>query len=199
MSPRWLIRDLRLADWVTLANAGCGTGAIFSSMSYLRTAGVRHVHLACVLVLAAVVFDILDGRIARWRQDSSLLGRQLDSLSDVISFGVAPAMLAYACGMQSLCDRIVLALFVACGVARLARFNATAGEVDAPVTYYEGTPIPASSVLVVMLAFAASRGAVREGLWLGEVSLVGVGLHPLVLLFALSGALMISRLRIRKL
>jgi CDP-diacylglycerol---serine O-phosphatidyltransferase len=201
-SRRSLIREFRLADWLTLANAVCGIGALFAFMSYLRTGGVRHIYLGCVLILAALAFDILDGRIARWRKGSSLLGRELDSLADVISFGVAPAMLAYACGMQGALDRVVLTYFVACGVARLARFNATADALSGSgdrVEYFEGTPIPTSVVLVVVMVIAASRGAVREALWLGELSVGGLALHPLVLLFALSGSLMISRLRIPKL
>lgn len=201
LSRRSLIRQLRLADWFTLANAVCGTAAAFSFMSYLGTRNVRDIHLGCVLIIAALAFDILDGRVARWHQRSSLLGRELDSLSDVISFGVAPAMLAYACGMQGALDRIVLTLFVACGVARLARFNATADELSGSgdrVKYFEGTPIPTSVVLVVVLAIAASRGAVHDALWWGEVTIGGLALHPLTLLFALSGSLMISRIRIPK-
>ena len=121
-----MIREFHLADWFTLGNAVCGVGALFSSMTYLETGDVRHVYFACALVLAALVFDVLDGRIARWRQKSSAMGRELDSLADVISFGVAPAIIAYGCGMQGLYDRIVLAYFVACGVSRLARYNVTA-------------------------------------------------------------------------
>lgn len=196
-----MIREFHLADWFTLGNAVCGVGALFSSMTYLETSDRRHVYFACALVLAALVFDVLDGRIARWRQKSSAMGRELDSLADVISFGVAPAIIAYACGMQGLYDRVVLAFFVACGVSRLARFNITAetlsGE-DGKVKYFEGTPIPTSIVLVGLLALAASMGAVRGQLWLGKVMIGGFTLHPLVLLFALSGSLMISRIRIPK-
>src|SRR5690606_39183887 len=121
-----MIREFHLADWFTLANAVCGTGALFSIMTYLELHEVRHVYYACGLVLAALVFDVLDGRIARWRQKTSLLGRELDSLADSISFGVAPAVIGYGCGMQGLYDRIVLVFFVACGVSRLARYNVTA-------------------------------------------------------------------------
>ncbi|ADU97881.1 CDP-diacylglycerol--serine O-phosphatidyltransferase [Alicycliphilus denitrificans] len=198
-----MIREFHLADWFTLGNAVCGVGALFSSMTYLETADLRHVYFACALVLAALVFDVLDGRIARWRQKSSAMGRELDSLADVISFGVAPAIIAYACGMQGLYDRIVLAFFVACGVSRLARFNITAETLaegpSGKVRYFEGTPIPTSIVLVGLLALAASTGAVREHLWLGKMMIGGFTLHPLVLLFALSGSLMISRIRIPKL
>ena len=196
-----MIREFHLADWFTLANAVCGTGALFSAMSYLATDNVKHVYYACGLVLAALVFDVLDGRIARWRQNSSEMGRELDSLADVISFGVAPAIIAYGCGMNGLFDRIILAGFVACGVSRLARYNVTAealsGE-SGKVTHFEGTPIPSSILLVGVLALAAWQSALREHLWFGEASLAGFKLHPLVLLFAVSGSLMISRIRIPK-
>ena len=199
--PFSMIREFQLADWFTLANAVCGVGAVFSTMTYLETSDVRHVYFACGLVFAALIFDILDGNIARWRQKSSTMGRELDSLSDVISFGVAPAVIAYGCGMQGLYDRIVLAFFVACGVSRLARFNVTAdalSEGTGKVKYFEGTPIPTSIVLVLLMALAAWFGAVRENLWFGAVDLAGYTLHPLVLLFALSGSLMISRIRVPK-
>ncbi len=196
-----MIREFQLADWFTLANAVCGTGAVFSMLSYLQSSDTDHVYFACILVFAAFVFDVLDGRIARWRQQSSGLGRELDSLSDVISFGVAPAVIAYGCGMQGLYDRVVLTYFVACGVSRLARFNVTAEALSegGKVKYFEGTPIPTSLVLVVLMLAAASQGALRDSLWLGQLSLAGFTLHPLVLLFALSGSLMISRIRIPKL
>ena len=152
--PFAMIREFQLADWFTLANAVCGTGALFSMLTYLQTSDVRHVYFSCGLVFAALVFDVLDGRIARWRQKNSLMGRELDSLSDVISFGVAPAVIAYGCGMQGLYDRIVLTFFVACGVSRLARYNVTADELSeggSKVKYFEGTPIPTSVLLVLLL------------------------------------------------
>lgn len=199
--PFSMIREFHLADWFTLGNAVCGVGALFSVITYLERHDIRHVYFACGLVLAALVFDVLDGRIARWRQNTSSMGRELDSLADIISFGVAPAIIAYGCGMQGLYDRIVLAYFVACGVSRLARYNITAealSEGTDKVKYFEGTPIPTSIVLVLLLAVAAWSGAVRENLWFGEVALAGFTLHPMVLLFAISGSLMISRLRIPK-
>jgi CDP-diacylglycerol--serine O-phosphatidyltransferase len=197
-----MIREFHLADWFTLANAACGAGSLFSIMSYLQEKDVRHIYFACTLVLAALIFDILDGRIARWRQKSSLMGQELDSLADVISFGVAPAVIGYGCGLQGLYDRIILVYFVACGVSRLARYNVTAAtlsEGTGKVKYFEGTPIPTSILLVGLFALAAWCGAVRENLWLDEIKLVGFTLHPLALLFAVSGSLMISRFRIPKL
>jgi CDP-diacylglycerol--serine O-phosphatidyltransferase len=200
--PFSMIREFHLADWFTLGNACCGVGALFSVMTYLQTGVVWHLILACGLIPAALVFDVLDGRIARWRQRSSAMGRELDSLADVISFGVAPAAIAYAAGMQGLYDRIILVFFVACGVSRLARYNVTAeklSEGSDKVKYFEGTPIPTSMFLVLLLAFAAWQGAIGPALWFGAVQIAGYTLHPLVLLFAVSGSLMISRIHIPKL
>jgi CDP-diacylglycerol--serine O-phosphatidyltransferase len=197
-----MIREFHLADWFTLGNAVAGVSALFSMMSYLQYGELWHVYLACFLVVVALVFDVLDGRIARWRQKSSAMGRELDSLADVISFGVLPAAIAYGCGMQGSLDRVVLVSFVACGVSRLARYNVTAEAISArgeKVKYFEGTPIPTTLLLVAMLAIAASQGAIGDGLWLGVVTLATLELHPLVLTFAISGALMISRVRIPKL
>ena len=199
--PFSMIREFHLADWFTLANAVCGAGALFSIMTYLEVKDAPHVYIACGLVFAALIFDVLDGRIARWRQQASPMGQELDSLADVISFGVAPAIIAYGCGMQGLYDRIVLVYFIACGVSRLARYNVTAeamSEGTGKVKYFEGTPIPTSLLLVVLMALAAWFGALGHDLWLGEVTLLGFKLHPLVLVFALSGSLMISRFRIPK-
>lgn len=124
------------------------------------------------------------------------MGRELDSLADVISFGVAPAAIAYGAGMQGLWDRIVLLYFVACGVSRLARYNITADALSQDsdkVKYFEGTPIPTSLLLVVVIAFAAWISAIGERLWFGVVHIGPWQFHPLVTMFAVSGSLMISR------
>ncbi len=197
-----MLREFHLADWFTLANAFCGTGAVFAAMRFLQDGERSYLLFGMALIPLAFIFDALDGCIARWRKSSSTLGRELDSLSDIISFGVAPAALAYACGMQGGWDWLVLSYFVCCGVSRLARYNVTAealaGEGD-KVPYFEGTPIPTSLALVVVLAVAASMGAIGQDLWLGQWQLGPWQLHPMVLLFALSGSLMISKtLRIPK-
>src|SRR5688572_14100714 len=121
-----MVRDLRLADWMTLANGAAGTGAIFAFIDLAVTG--RHGALwagACLLVVA-LIFDVLDGAVARLLKETSAVGRELDSLADVISFGVAPAVLGYAIGLRDPLDLAILTVFVICGVSRLARFNVTA-------------------------------------------------------------------------
>jgi len=197
-----MIRGFHLADVFTLGNAACGVGAVFFAMAFMRSQSLAHFYWAAALAPAAFIFDVLDGRIARWRQTNSALGRELDSLADVISFGVLPAALAFAAGLDGGWDCAVLIYFVGCGVSRLARYNVTAEALSAgadKVKYFEGTPIPTSVVLVGVLAYAASKGALGANVWGGAWTLGPWQLHPLVLLFALSGTLMISKtLRIPK-
>jgi len=191
-----MIRDFHLADWFTLGNASCGVGALFAVMHYVQQQNMQTLLLACGLILLAFVFDVFDGRVARWRQQTSLLGRELDSLADVISFGVAPAIIAYGIGMDGLWDHVILIYFVACGVSRLARYNISAETLSQggdKVRYFEGTPIPSSLLLVIVIALAAWNGAVGDQLWFGVIHIGPWQLHPLVLMFAASGSLMISR------
>ncbi len=191
-----MLREFHLADWFTLANAFCGTGAIFASMRFLQEGIVRDLIIGMALIPLAFVFDAFDGKIARWRKVASTLGRELDSLSDVISFGVAPAALGYACGLQGGWDWFVLSYFVCCGVSRLARYNVTAEQLsgdEGKVRYFEGTPIPTSVVIVGLLFAAAYTGNIGADLWFGMVKLGPWQLHPLVLVYALSGSLMISK------
>ena len=87
-------------------------------------------------------------------------------------------------------------------MSRLARYNVTAEALSDggdKVKYFEGTPIPTSLALVMLMFAAAWQGALGESLWFGEVVLAGFKLHPMVLLFAVSGSLMVSRIRIPKL
>ncbi|MEO7337558.1 MAG: CDP-alcohol phosphatidyltransferase family protein [Caldimonas sp.] len=198
-----MIRGFHLADAFTLGNAACGIGTVFVAMLFLTSHSTLHYLLATALGPAALVFDVLDGRIARWRQTHSALGRELDSLADIVSFGVAPAALAFAAGMSGGWDAIVLAYFVCCGVSRLARYNVTAESMagdSGKVAYFEGTPIPTSVVLTALLAFAAWQGRIGDSLYWGSLTLGPWRLHPLVLLFGVSGTLMVSKtLRIPKL
>ena len=197
-----MIRGFHLADFLTLANAACGVAAVFCAIVYFAERSLGYFYAAAALAPAAFIFDTLDGRVARWRQQHSALGRELDSLADVISFGVAPATLAFAAGMRGGWDWIALIYFVCCGVSRLARYNVTAealSEGGDKVKYFEGTPIPTSVLLVAILALAAWQGRLGDALWGGVWNVGPWQLHPLVLLFVLSGSLMISKtLRIPK-
>jgi CDP-diacylglycerol--serine O-phosphatidyltransferase len=197
-----MIRGFHLADFLTLANAACGLLAVFAAMGYVETRQLGRLLTATALVPLALVFDVLDGRVARWRLKHSAMGRELDSLADIISFGVAPAVIARAAGLTGLWDVVILVYFVACGVSRLARFNVTAEQLAATagkVTHFEGTPIPSSVVLVGVVALTAWTDRLGDALPLGSVQLGPGTLHPLALLWALSGSLMISKtLRIPK-
>ena len=191
-----MIRDFHLADFFTLGNGACGTAAIFFAMSHIAEDSIGKVYAAAAFIVLALVFDVLDGRIARWRHKASAMGRELDSLADVISFGVAPACLAYSLGFRGLWDALVLLYFVVCGISRLARYNITAESMSqetGKVTYFEGTPIPSSVLLVFVLAGLTWAGRIGDAIPGGRVELLSYELRPLVLLFALSGSLMISK------
>ena len=198
-----MIRGFHLADVFTLANAACGVIAVGLAMRAFAAQERSGLLLAAAAFTpAALIFDVLDGRIARWRQTTSPLGRELDSLADVISFGVAPAALAFAAGMAGFWDAAILVYFVCCGVSRLARYNVTAEALaggGGKVSHFEGTPIPTSAGLTALLAWAAWELRLGPQLPGGVWTVLGADLHPFTLLFALSGTLMVSKtLRIPK-
>lgn len=188
-----MLRSYTTADFFTLANASCGTLAILLCLGYIAEGAPSRIWLAVLLLCLAFVFDVLDGYWARKSRRKSLLGADLDSLSDIVSFGVAPAVLGYALGLRGGWDLAILTYFVACGISRLARFNVTAEELSAgtgKVKYFEGTPIPTSIVIVLLLAAAFHHGA---------VPLTPAPFHLLSLLYGASGSAMISAtLRIPK-
>src|SRR5436190_7031625 len=169
-----MIREFHVADFFTLGNAACGVAGIFCAMTYMATRSLEAFYMAAALAPAAFAFDVFDGRVARWRQQHSALGRELDSLADVISFGVAPATLAFAAGATGGWDAVILIYFVCCGVSRLARYNVTAeqpSEGGAKVKYFEGTPIPTSVLLTGILAICAWKGRIGDEIWGGAWAL----------------------------
>jgi len=209
-----MIRNLQLADLFTLGNGFAGTGAVLALLQSARARGpgvddgVDYIFfwVAVALMPLALIMDILDGRIARMRAKVSPLGQELDSLADLISFGVAPAAMAFVVGMDGGWDAPALMFFVVCGLGRLARYNVTATEVartggpSAKVTHFEGFPIPSSLFLVAGMAALRLAGHTGSTLPLGALQLGPCQLHPLVAVFALHGCAMISRtLRIPKL
>src|SRR5204862_2562186 len=121
-----MIRSFHLADLFTIANGICGVTAIFQSMKFLGTQDSRHLYLGALLVPLALIFDVLDGRIARWRHAASPMGRELDSLADVVSFGVAPAAIAFAAGVCTPLDQALLLVLAGGGVSGLASYSVSA-------------------------------------------------------------------------
>ena len=191
-----MLRDYQLADLITLANGAAGTASVFATMSYLTAPEHWRIYLALLLLPLALILDIADGKVARRHRQQSPFGQELDSLADIVSFGVAPAALAYGLGMRGAIDVIVLIYFVCCGVSRLARYNVTAGELaDATgkVKYFEGTPIPSSLILVAVLALCVYFDRTGDHLPFGVIRLADVRRHPLSLLFFINGSTMISK------
>ena len=204
--PRHLsmLRSYTPADALTIGNAACGTISIFLCLDSVARQDQRFLWAALLLLPVALVCDVLDGYVARLdRRRQSRLGADLDSLADVISFGVAPAAIGFTLGLRGGWDVVILTYFVVCGVSRLARFNITADALaDAEtgkVRYFEGTPIPTSIVIVALLGLALLLGRTGDRLWLGALDLGPAVLHPLSLVYAASGSAMISAtLRIPK-
>lgn len=196
-----MIRSFVLADILTLMNGACGSGSVLSAMQYLVSGESGWFVLSMALLPVALVFDFLDGRAARWRQKSSSIGADLDSLADVISFGMAPAAIGFAAGLRGGIDVLLLLFFVGCGISRLARFNATAvalADDSGKVSHFEGTPIPTSVGIVVVIWILYGLGYVGDNMWLGSTSVLGLAFHPVSLIYAVSGAAMVSTVRIPK-
>jgi CDP-diacylglycerol---serine O-phosphatidyltransferase len=190
-----MLRTFVLADFITLGNAASGMGAILACLAYAEQREPSFLWTALALFPVALVCDVLDGSVARWRRKQSPIGADLDSLADVVSFGVAPAVLGYTLGLRGGWDAVVLIYFVGCGISRLARFNVTAEALTTDagkVSHFEGTPIPTSLLVVLVFAVAFFQGAVHDGLWGGVWQLGPWGLHPMVLLYLLSGSAMVS-------
>ncbi|KAI9041399.1 CDP-diacylglycerol-serine O-phosphatidyltransferase [Aspergillus affinis] len=186
-----MLRRLRVADYVTLSNALCGVLAIFASTHQLFIT-------AHILIFLGYEFDRFDGMIARWRNETSEMGKQLDSFSDLVSFVLAPAFMLYSLGLRTPADQAILTFFVLCGVARLARFNVvshlTPKDAQGKSLYHEGLPT-AYAALIMSTAVAVAQwlswteevilSVYFPGMW-GEV-------HTATVLVAVLGAGMISK------
>ncbi|KAI9717231.1 MAG: CDP-diacylglycerol-serine O-phosphatidyltransferase [Chrysothrix sp. TS-e1954] len=165
-----MIRALHLADFITTLNCFCGVMSIFSSLRYCLSpdpSDFTSLWLSLGFMPLGLFFDFFDGKVARWRGKSSLMGQELDSLADLVSFGVAPASCALALGLRTPLDHLLLTFFVVCGLLRLARFNVTVAQVPKDATgkskYFEGTPIPMSLSIVAFMAVWVWNG------WVGEM------------------------------
>ena len=145
---------------------------------------------AGIAVFVAMIFDGLDGRVARWTRTESAFGKEYDSLSDMVSFGLAPAIVTYQFGVARIAEYgplwrrlgwLVCFFYAAAAALRLARFNARAATQDKH--YFEGLPSPSAA------------GIVAAAIWLSS-DLTNIGLPGLIVAFvvtACAGALMISR------
>ncbi|KAF1835388.1 CDP-diacylglycerol-serine o-phosphatidyltransferas-like protein [Decorospora gaudefroyi] len=194
-----LVRALHLADFITELNGFCGVMSIFSSLRYCtQPSSNTNLYLALSLIPLGLFFDFMDGKVARWRQKASLMGQELDSLADLISFGVSPAAAAFSMGFRTPADHLLLAFFVLCGLTRLARFNVTVAMVPKDATgkskYFEGTPIPMSLGMVSVMTFWVYKGwthaQIPMGVWMQGTVLE---FHPVVAMFVLHGCLMVSK------
>ncbi|EPQ58233.1 phosphatidylserine synthase [Gloeophyllum trabeum ATCC 11539] len=199
-----LVRNFRLADLVTIMNGVCGSFSVFSSARYILTNDHDYLWSALMFPLAGLMFDFLDGKVARWRRESSMLGQELDSLADLISFGVAPALVAFVVGLRTYLDTVVLTGFICCGLARLARFNATVALVpkdkSGKAKYFEGLPIPSSLILVGVLSVWTKLGWIegQAGVPWGTITLWGKQggsgeIHLASIVFGCWAAAMVSK------
>lgn len=170
-----------LPNMITLSSVFCG---FYSMVIASRAAREDEFYRAGLLIVFAMFFDMLDGRVARMTKTQSAFGLQIDSLADVVSFGAAPALLVYHWSLSQL-GTVGLAasfLFVACGAVRLARFNVlsmdTSGAPTKPSKYIVGLPIPGAAGILVSLVVAnnAVHGAIGAPRYAGAILAVTLGL-----------------------
>ncbi len=148
--------------------------ALFGGFYAIVMAMNQRFEQAAIGVFCAMVLDSLDGRVARLTNTTSAFGEQMDSLSDMVSFGAAPALIVYEWALKGMGKLGWIAAFVYCSAAalRLARFNVNAGVVDK--RFFQGLPSPAAAALVmgfIWLMDDAGYQGFREGPWLGWVAL----------------------------
>lgn len=142
------IKNMRIKKGIFLLPNLITTASLFAGFYSIIASVQEKYHIAAIAILVSLVFDGLDGRIARMTNTTSKFGAEYDSLSDLIAFGVAPALLAYGWAMSSDGKLGWMAgfLFVACGALRLARFNIQIGIIDSKV--FNGLPIPAAASVI---------------------------------------------------
>ncbi len=178
-----------LPNLFTVSSIFCGFYAAVTAAGAVDDHVSADLYRACIAVLFAMVFDSVDGRVARLTRTQSEFGVQMDSLADAISFGAAPALIAWHWGLQTFGTAGLLVCFVycACGVIRLARFNVMAAQSTGPSHYFTGLPIPAAAGLLVAVIIASLRAG---------RSLDGSETWALAMMVVL-GALMVSNIRFR--
>lgn len=186
-----------LPNLMTAGNLACGFSAVLTIFEGMRDAsgGAKDFHLAIFLILGACLFDALDGRLARIKGQESMFGREFDSIADIVSFGMAPALLVMDIVLSSFDNRLgwtIAFVYLLCGAMRLARFNCLAHvdadetDEDAPKSgEFVGFPIPAAAGLIASLTLFI--------LWLNEGDReIGAWRYVLLILMLLLSFLMLS-------
>ena len=158
---------MKLADYFTMGNFIAGMISIFFSIQGMFIQ-------AAVFMMVAVLFDFLDGKIARMLKQTDEFGKELDSLADLTSFGIAPAVFGFAQGLDGV-SAIVLVFFAASGMFRLARFNVT------KVKGFEGVPITTNGIIFPLIFL-----------------IFGIFHRYILVVYLLMGILMISKIKIKK-
>jgi CDP-diacylglycerol---serine O-phosphatidyltransferase len=197
------VRGLSLSDYLSMANGIGGAGAVLAVLGYMSDGRFTWLALALALYPLCLVMDFFDGRIARATGKASALGADLDSLADVVSFGVAPAAIGFAAGLRGGWDVVALLFLVACAIGRLARYNVTSAALSdesGKVRYFEGIPVSGSLIAVAAVAASVLTGHVGAHLLLGAHQLGPFVIHPLALVYVAVGCGMVSkRLHVPKL
>lgn len=192
-----------LPTMLTLGNAVCGLGSITFAVK-VGPAGSESTYLfiSGMLIFAAMLFDMLDGSAARWTRQTSQFGAELDSLSDVISFGVAPAfiLLRFSANYHPRVLWVIAALFTICTVLRLARFNVETKPGD-PHDSFSGLPSPAAAATMASFVLAGSNLSSMPvpdfGRWgfLSEAGVMAAARNALPVVSLVLSGLMVSRIR----
>src|SRR5580658_7450398 len=155
--------------------------ALCAGLTAIRMAFEDRYGLALAAVVFAAILDGLDGRLARFLKGTSRFGAELDSLSDFVNFGVAPALILYFWGLHDLKSAgwIAAMVFAICGALRLARFNVMIEDPDRPVwtaNFFVGVPAPAGAITVLLPIYAAFLGVPRSAFvtWLTLFYTLGI-------------------------
>lgn len=192
------VRNLHMADCITMLNGFSGFYSIISCLRFALNDDETYIKRAVLFSFLGGFFDFFDGKVARLRHKASLIGQELDSLADLISFGVAPCCIAFSIGLRTTADVLSLAFCVLCGLGRLARFNVTVANIPKDQTgkskYFEGFPIPTTLCWVLLMLLLVLTGHYGDNLP-GGIFSEGTSYewHPFSTLFLIQGSMMISK------
>ncbi len=172
---------------LTLSSLFCGFASIHVAHS---ATSAREFSIAVWLIVAAMLFDLFDGRVARMTKAESELGVQLDSLADAVSFGIAPGMLLYLWGLQEfgMIGMVPAFIYAACAIVRLARYNVMASNHEGVMRYFFGLPTPLAAGAVVSIVMA-SLALTEQATTQASFSVAALSI--------LLGGLMVSNIRYR--